>query len=209
MKKVLWYCLALFAVLAVLTCLTVTAMAAPLIDSVGIFTTGGPSGTNGAWQTGAAAAIGISDPGGTSNPFYNDLNTGAILSPGIPSGTYLAFLGYEYYWPTTTAQLYLHYTDGTTRNATFQVGDIHAVGSWTLLSGDSLLSLGGGGFDVTPDRVGTSGGPNIVPTDNVPDVVLSFSDNGGAPDPVPEPASMLLLGLGLVGLTGARRKFKK
>jgi hypothetical protein len=32
---------------------------------------------------------------------------------------------------------------------------------------------------------------------------------GGGPAPAPEPATMLLLGLGLVGLTGVKRKFKK
>jgi hypothetical protein len=190
-------------VVAVLMCLTVPATAAT-IDSVGIFTTG----PGGAWQTGAWAAIGISDPGGTNNPFYNDLGTGAILPPGIPSGTYLAFLGYESYWPTTTAQLLLHYSDSTTRSATFQVGDIHASGGWTLLSGDPLLSLGGGGFDVTPDRVGTSGGTNITPIDGVPDVVLQFSDNGDPAGSVPEPATLLLLSFGFVGMTGAKR-FRK
>lgn len=35
-----------------------------------------------------------------------------------------------------------------------------------------------------------------------------FESNSG-PDPVPEPATMLLLGSGLIGLVGARRKFKK
>ncbi|MBW1801600.1 MAG: PEP-CTERM sorting domain-containing protein [Deltaproteobacteria bacterium] len=32
---------------------------------------------------------------------------------------------------------------------------------------------------------------------------------GGDPDPIPEPTTMLLLGSGLVGLAGFRRKFKK
>lgn len=190
-------------VVAVLMCLTVPGTAAT-INSVGIFTTG-PSGL---WQTGAWAAIGISDPGRTDNPFYNDLNTGAILSPGLVSGTYLAFLGYENYWPTTEAQLSLYYSDGTTRSALFQVGDIHASGGWARLSGDPLLSLGGGGFTDTPDRVGTSGGTNIIPTDGVPDVVLAFSDNGELAASVPEPATMILLGFGFVGLAGVRR-FRK
>ena len=168
---------------------------------MGIFTTG----PGGLWQTGAWAAIGISDPGGTNNPFYNDPGTGAILSPGIASGTYLAFLGYESYWPTATAELSLHYSDGNTRSAIFQLGDIQASGGWTRLSGDPLLSLGGGGFTDTPDRVGTSGTSAIILSDpRVPDVVLEFSDNGVLPASVPEPGIVILVGSGLVGLAGVR-----
>ena len=171
---------------------------AAAIDQMAIFT----PDNGGIWMTGAFAAIGISDPGGTGNPFYNDPGTGAILPPGISSGTYLAFLGYESYWPTTTAILSLHYDDGSIRSAAFQVGDIHAAGAWTLLTGDPGLSLGGGGFSVTPDRVGTSGGPNIVPTDGIPDVVLQFSDVGDAP----EPGTFILLGAGLLAMVAIHRK---
>src|SRR5262245_37777646 len=92
-----------FTIVAFLACIAFSGKAA-VIDQMAIFT----PDNGGIWTTGSFAAIGISDPGATDNPFYNDPNTGAILPPGIPSGIYLAFLGYESYWPTTTAILALH-----------------------------------------------------------------------------------------------------
>lgn len=194
-------------VVAVSMCMAVPATAASI--NIVEITTANPYGL---WATGYDAAIGISVLGALDNPFLDDDATGALPSAGIPSGTYLAFLGYDYLWPATpadaaalgtTAELILYYTDSTTRSATFQVGDIHASGGWTQLpGGDPLLFLGGGGFVSTPDRVGLD--RSITPTDGLPDVVLEFSDNGG----VPEPGTLFLAGAAMVALGLMRRKFR-
>jgi len=175
------------AVLAGLVCVATSATAGTIV-SLGMDTVN-PYG----WWRGGG--IGVTDPGGTGNPFYTDAN-GAILPGGIPSGTYLLFFGYESYWPGApgnTATLTVNYSDSTQKSAQFLIGSITALGSWTRLSGDPSLSLGGGGFTVTPDRVGT---PAFQPPDGIPDVVLLFSDTGG----VPEPATVGLLAAGIAVL---------
>jgi hypothetical protein len=191
--------------LIVQACLCATLTAAlgsgTTITSVAISATS----PGGSWWTGFSAAIGISDPGGISNAFYNDPSTGAILPPGIPSGTYLGFLGYEERWPGNEgniATLTLYYSDHSPRVAEFLVGSSTATGSWTRLSGDSMLTLGGGGFEVTPDRVGTSGSRNLLPTDGIPDVVLMFSDTGAS---TPEPGTLGLAGGAIFSLWLLRR----
>jgi hypothetical protein len=190
----------ILALMAGLVWLAPLAAASTIVD-MSIVT----SNPGGVWDPNSMAAIGITDPGGTGNLFYNDAVTSAIPAAGIPSGTYLLFLGYEGWWPGATgntATLSVSYSDSTVKSATFLVGSITAPDMWTLISGDPTLSLGGGGFIDTPDRVGTNLNPSILPIDGVADVVLQFSDNNA----VPEPGTMALLLGALLALPLIRRR---
>lgn len=51
--------------------------------------------------------------------------------------------------------------------------------------------------------------PNYDPDNPDSSPWIGTYTSTGSPNPVPEPTSILLLGLGLIGITGVRRKFKK
>jgi hypothetical protein len=98
-------------------------------------------------------------------------------------------------WETKSENILL--SAGTASNGTWSVGDL-SVG-WSLL----------GEYDIEED-----GTLNFWVTSGWGDFYLNSAKivatgDDGTTIPTPEPATMMLLGIGLLGLVGVRRKFRK
>jgi hypothetical protein len=182
------------------------ALAGATITSIFLQTSDNFEGVgSGLWATNGWAAIGVSLPGASDNPF---LNSGLPLN--VASGSYLLFLGYEDRFTNNTGApgqisvvVNVGYSDSTSKQATF-TNDAYTNSSlasaslWNRTAGNSSLVLGSSGI-TSADRVASDPAGTFRPN-GVPDVVLEFSDTGTFNSPssgVPEPGT---IGLVLAGL---------
>ncbi len=152
---------------------------------------------------------GSPDPAGTHGVYFVDDIANQLLSQSIflPAGSYE--IGFDTFAPQNGFNNYFTATfSGTIANVVLANFDVHLQNNprvWVHYSGIADVSVAGL-YQVAFNYV-TLGAPAAdVVVDRV--YIVSSNEDGGTPIPTPEPVTMLLLGLGLVGLAGVRRKIK-
>lgn len=136
------------------------------------------------------------------NSFVSDA-TGDFASFAPPAVTLVQFNDFEFTPFTSGTTLWSFSAGGN--NYSLIMNSLFIVKrdiDYVVLRGTATL-MGVPGFDPTPGTFLFQAG---VAQLGVGEGAFAFSSNAGA---VPEPATMLLLGSGLIGLAGFRKRFKK
>jgi hypothetical protein len=121
------------------------------------------------------------DAPNTSSPAGSDFTLYMTYTDGNKSGTWATFQSAAP--PSGVALVDYYIVKGANEFAIYRVDEPAAQGTWNV------------------ENLRTPNGKN--------NPEISHFSGYDPPQPVPEPTTMLLLGLGLMGLAGVRRKFKK